>query len=99
MSSNIQIGQPFLKKFVHADVTLGAGVTTALPTADAGVRRIALVVQNTSSTATVQIILADTGSTGIRLAPLQTFTQDNYCGTVRIAGTSGTVVHLAYANS
>lgn len=99
MSSNIQIGSPLLKKFVHADVTIGATTTEVLSTVPAGGRRIALVIQNLSSTATIQVILADTGDTGIRLYPLQTFTQDAYNGTVRLAGASGTQAHVAYALS
>jgi hypothetical protein len=99
MSKNEYQG-PFIKGYVHADVSVGTTATEFLPTAPAGTRRVALVVQNTSATATVQAIFAKTGAVGIRIPPLGSITQENYNGPVRlISSASATQVHLAYANS
>ena len=90
----------FIKGYIHADTTVGLTAVQALPTAPAGTRRVALVVQNTSATATVQAIFADTGAVGIRIPPLGSVTQENYNGTVRlISSADNTQVHIAYANS
>ena len=85
---------------MHSDVSVGTSATQFLPTAPAGSRRVALVIQNLSATNTVQAILADSGSVGIRIPPLGNITQENYNGTVRlISSGAATPVHLAYANS
>jgi hypothetical protein len=92
MSNHNAFSGPFIKGYIHA--------AQVLATAPAGTRRVALVIQNTSTTATVQAILADTGALGIRIAPLGVITQENYNGTVRlISSEAATTVHLAYANS
>ena len=92
---------PFIKGYIHQDITVGVGSpATYLSTAPAGTRRVALVIQNTSPTAIVTAVLADSGSAGIRIYPLGTITQDNYNGSVRLNSTEAdTIVHLAYANS
>lgn len=98
--SHIAYQGAFVKGYIHADVTVGTSAAQFLATAPAGTRRVALVIQNTSATNTVQAILADTGAVGIRIPPLGTISQENYNGTVRlIASPSSTQVHIAYANS
>jgi len=98
--SKIDYQGPFIKGYVHADVTVGTSAAQFLPTAPAGTRRVALVIQHTSATATVQAIFADAGAVGIRIPPLGSITQENYNGTVRlIASAAATQVHIAYANS
>lgn len=98
--SHIEYSSPFIKGFVHQDVTVGTTASEVLAIAPAGTRRVAVVIQNTSSTATVQAILAGSGSVGIRIPPLGAITQDNYNGPVRlISSAANTQVHLAYANS
>jgi hypothetical protein len=100
MSNNNAYSGPFIKGYIHADISVGTSAAQVLATAPAGTRRVALVIQNTSTTATVQAILADTGALGIRIAPLGSITQENYNGTVRlISSEAATLVHLAYANS
>jgi hypothetical protein len=90
----------FIKGYVHTDTTVGTSAVAVLPTAPAGTRRVALVIQNTSATATVQAIFAETGAVGIRIPPLGSITQENYNGPVRlISSAASTQVHLAYANS
>lgn len=98
--SKIEYQGPFVKGYVHADVTVGTSAAEFLATAPAGTRRVALVIQNTSSTATIQAILADTGAVGIRIPPLGSIVQDNYNGTLRlISSQANTSVHIAYATS
>ena len=100
MSKIVSYQGAFIKGYVHADVTVGTSAAQFLPTSPAGTRRVALVVQNTSATATVQAIFADTGAVGIRIPPLGSITQENYNGTVRlISSAAATQVHIAYANS
>jgi hypothetical protein len=98
--SKIEYQGPFIKGYVHADVSVGTSAAEFLPIAPAGTRRVALVIQNTSTTATIQAILANSGSVGIRIAPLGSITQENYNGPVRlISSAAATPVHIAYANS
>ena len=100
MSKNISYQGAFIKGYEHADFSVGTTASTALFMAPAGTRRVALVIQNTSTTATVQAILHPHGSVGIRIAPLGSITQENYNGPVRlISSEAATTVHIAYANS
>jgi len=99
MSNHNAFSGPFIKGYIHADLSVGTSAAEFLATAPAGTRRVALVIQNNSTTATVQAILADTGAVGIRIPPLGVLTQENYNGTVRLISTAATQVHLAYANS
>jgi|Laugrefa1bdmlbdn_1035148.scaffolds.fasta_scaffold00044_8 hypothetical protein len=90
----------FIKGYIHSDVSVGTSAAQFLPIADAGTRRVALVIQNTSATATVQAIFAASGAVGIRIPPLGSITQENYNGPVRlISSAAATQVHIAYANS
>lgn len=98
--SHIAYQGAFIKGYIHADVSVGTTAAQFLATAPAGTRRVAVVIQNTSATATVQAIFADAGAVGIRIPPLGSITQENYNGTVRLIATAAaTQVHLAYANS
>lgn len=100
MSKNISYQGAFIKGYVHSDATVGTTASEVLPISPVGTRRVALIIQNTSSTATLQAIFADTGSTGIRIAPLGAISQENYNGPVRLVSTAdNTTVHIAYANS
>lgn len=98
--SHIEYTGPFVKGYVHSDITVGLAAAEVLPIAPAGTRRVGLVIQNLSSTATVQAILASSGSVGIRIPPLGNISQENYNGPVRlISSVAATPVHIAYANS
>ncbi len=98
--SKIEYQGPFIKGFIHADVSVGTNADQFLPIAPAGTRRVSLVIQNLSSSATVQAILADSGMVGIRIPPLGNITQENYNGAVRLISSGPTTpVHIAYANS
>ena len=97
--SAISISTPFHKRFVHADfTTVGLTATNYLAAAAPGERRISVMVQNKSTSATVTLILSDTGTSGITLQPNTLFTIDNYNGTVRLAASAAnTTVHIAYS--
>jgi len=99
MSKNIAYQGAFIKGYVHADVAVTTTAAQFLPIAPAGTRRVALVIQNTSATQTVQAIFADSGTVGIRIPPLGSITQENYNGPVRLIATGAAQVHLAYSNS
>ena len=96
--ANISFSTPFLRGFTHQDLTAGITASTLLATAVTPERRVVVIVQNKSTTATIQVILADTGTAGILIAPQGNISLDNYNGVVRvIASAASTPVHLAYA--
>lgn len=100
MSHRIAIQGPFLTKATHADVTVGTSALEVLATAVVPERRIWVVVQNQSTTATVDIILNGTGTSGIALSPGTFIQLDNYNGPVRAISTAvSTTVHVAYATA
>ena len=96
--SATSISSPILRSFIHGDVTIGTSPSSVLATNTTSSRRIVVLVQNKSATATIQVILADTGSVGIIVPPLSNISLDNYNGPVRaFSDTAGTVVHVAYS--
>jgi len=100
MSSNIQFAGPFLKGFVHTNYSATTTPATVVSTAPAGTRRASVIIQNQSTSSTIQVILNDTGSAGIIVAALGTFTIDNYNGPIRLVSSTGTVTtHIAIALS
>jgi len=97
--SHISLSSPLLKSFVHADFNLTTSFSVILTENSTSSRRIIVFIQNKSATATVYVIFATTGGTGIAVPPLSNISLDNYNGIVR-ASTSdaaGSVVHLAYS--
>jgi hypothetical protein len=99
--SHISVSSPFLVSFTHADIAVDNTVPTeVLATAPTGTRRILTVVQNKHSTATIQVILNSTGSTGIAVLAGSNLTLDNYNGPVRCISTvDDSIVHIAYATA
>lgn len=97
--SNISISSPFTRAFTHTDVTVGTSASQILAeTTNSYDKRVLLLVQNQSTTATVEVIFATTGASGIILTPGQSITIDNYNGAVRaIASAASTPVHIAYS--
>ena len=97
--ANIAFSTPFTKSFVHADVNVGTTASEILPaTTNAHDKRVMLIVQNKHSSATIQVVFAASGATGILLAPQQSISIENYNGSVRaIASAAATPVHIAYA--
>jgi len=98
MPSQIQISTPFLRTFVHADVSVGTSIDEVLPALDNYKKRIIVIIQNKSSTETIQVILSETDTTGIEVPPKGNLSVDNYNGSVRIfSSDADTLVHVAYS--
>ena len=96
--ANFSFSSPLIRGFTHTDVTVGTSASTALVVAPTPERRVIVIVQNKSTSASIQIILADTGTSGIYVPPLGNISIDNYNGIVRvIASAAATPVHIAYA--
>ena len=95
--ANITFSTPFTKSFTHSDVTVGTSASQILaPTTNVYDKRVMLLVQNQSTTATVEVIFSDTGSSGILLTAGQSITIENYNGAVRaVASAASTPVHIA----
>jgi len=97
--SHISFSSPFIRSFVQADYTVGTSVTGYLAAAATPERRIVVIIQNQSTTASIEVILGS-GSVGIYVAPLGSLTIDNYLGIVRMsASAASTPVHIAYATA
>lgn len=59
-------------------------------------RRVVVVIQNKSATATLEVIFDTTGSTGLFIPPNQTISVENYNGSVLLrSDSSGSIAHLA----
>jgi len=96
--ANINISSPFIRAFTHATVTVGTSASTALAVAVTPERRISVIIQNQHATALVTVILAATGTTGLKVKAGESISLDNYNGIVRcVSDTASTPVHIAYA--
>ena len=98
--SHISISSPFIPSFTHVDIAVDDTVpTTVLASAVTGTKRVLTVIQNKHATATVQVILNDTGSVGISVAAGSNLSLDNYNGPVRCISTvDNSIVHVAHAS-
>jgi len=95
--AQIQISTPFLKSISHTDVTVGTSKSqiVTIPT-NISEKRIVVIVQNKSSTATIQVIGNATDSVGLAVPPLGSIKLDNYNGALYAVSTAaGTSVHIA----
>ena len=98
MGSQIQISSPFVKGFAHTSTTIGTSIVQIIDYAPVPSKRIALVIQNQSTTANVFVIFNATDTNGILIPPLGSFILDNYNGQVYVkASAASTVVHTAEA--
>ena len=96
--SYISISSPILKSFVHADVTVGTTSGVILDANATASRRIVVIVQNKSATATIEVRFAESGSAGLLVPPLSNLSLDNYNGHIRAFSTAAsTPVHVAYS--
>lgn len=96
--SAISISSPILKSFVHADVTVGTAASTILDANATSSRRIIVIIQNKSATATIEVRFAESGSAGLLVPPLSNISLDNYNGHVRAFSTAAsTPVHVAFS--
>lgn len=101
MSANIQFAGPFIKEFVHANATTSGTAntaTTVLAIAPTGTRRAQVMIQNKSSSASIEVIFNEAGSAGMILPPLGSIGMTNYNGAVRVvSATTSVPIHIAYA--
>lgn len=98
--SQIQVSSPFLRSISHTDVTVGTSksLILAAPT-NISEKRIVVLVQNQSSSATIEVIGNATDTVGISVAPGATLSFDNYNGALYAVSTAaGTTVHIAIAS-
>jgi len=96
--SSLTLSSPLLKGFIHADATIGTASTLLLDANSAFSKRVIVIVQNKSATATIEVRFAETGSVGLLVPPLSNISIDNYNGHVRAFSTAaGTLVHVAYS--
>ena len=98
--ANIQISTPFLRSISHTDSTIGTTKVQilAVPT-NISEKRIVVIVQNKSSTATIQVIGNATETVGIAVAPLASIKLDNYNGQLYgFSSAAGTLIHIAVAS-
>lgn len=95
--SNIKISSPFIRSFTHTDTVVGTSIVQLIAAAPPEGKRILVVIQNKSSTATVTVLLNATSTNqGISLPPSSNISIDNYNGPVRvIASATGTTVNLS----
>jgi hypothetical protein len=96
----ISISTPFLRSISHSDVTVGTSVSqvVTVPT-NISEKRIVVIVQNKSSTATIQVIGNATDTVGLAVPPLGSIKLDNYNGALYAVSTAaGTSVHIAIAS-
>ena len=93
----ISISTPFLKSISHSDVTVGTTKSqiVTIPT-NISEKRIVVIVQNKSSTATIQVIGNATDTVGLAVSPLSSIKLDNYNGALYAVSTAAsTSVHIA----
>lgn len=97
--ANISFSSPFIRNFIHADVTVtDASISTVLPAATTPERRVSVIIQNKDESAVLTVILNGTSTTGLKVKAGESISLDNYNGVVRCISTSdGNPVHIAYA--
>jgi len=101
--SKIEYQGPFIKSYTHSDLTTSATANTAttiLPIAPVGTRRVQVLIQNQSTSNSIEVIFNETGTAGLILPPQGNIGVDNYNGAVRVISPNISVpIHLAYAVS
>jgi hypothetical protein len=101
--AQIQVSSPFLRSFVHQDVTVNTAKQVLLaPPTNITEKRVVVIVQNTSSTVNIQVwgdSIAASSTNGIVVFPQGTLVIDNYQGGLWAkANVAGTSVHIAYSS-
>jgi hypothetical protein len=80
----------------HSDIVVGTSKSLILTAPTPPERRVVVVVQNKSSTATIQVIGNANDTVGLLVAPLSSITLDNYNGSLyAFSSSAGTSVHIA----
>lgn len=96
--ANITFSTPFIRGFTHTEATIGTSASTALAAATTPARRVSVIIQNQHASALVTVILADTGTAGLKVKAGESISLDNYNGIIRcVSDTASTTVHIAYA--
>ena len=96
--ANFQFSSPLVRGFTHQEFTAGTSASTLLDASITPERRVIVIVQNKSTTASIQVILSASGSSGIYVPPLGNISLDNYIGHVRVVASAATTpVHIAYS--
>lgn len=88
---------PYLRNIAHSDITVGTSKILIVDFPDnIATKRVAVVIQNKSTSATIQVIGNATNTVGLAVAPLSSISFDNYNGQLYAVSTaSGTTVHIA----
>lgn len=96
--ANISFTSPFIRGFTHTDVTIGTSASTALAVAVTPERRVSVIIQNQHASALLTVILAASGTAGLKVKAGESISLDNYNGIIRcLSDTASTPVHIAYA--
>lgn len=97
-TSYVSFSTPALRKLTHlANYTCTTSFAQVLAERTLPERRVVVIIQNKSATANLEVVFASTGSAGLIIGPLQTFSIDNYNGVVRLkSDTAGSIAHIAY---
>lgn len=96
--ANISFTSPFIRGFTHTDVTVGTSASTALAVAVTPERRVSVIIQNQHASALITVILAASGTAGLKVKAGESISLDNYNGIIRcLSDTASTPVHIAYA--
>lgn len=100
MASQIQVSSPFLKSINHVDKTIGTAksIILDLPT-NISEKRIAVIVQNKSSSATIYVIGNATDTVGLAVLANNSLVLDNYNGLLyAYSSASATPIHIAISS-
>jgi len=96
MSSFTAFSTPSLRKLSHTDYTATTSFVQVLAPRVLPERRTLVVIQNKSTTATLEVIFDSTGSAGLLIPPSQTISVENYNGSVLLkSDTTGSIAHIA----
>jgi hypothetical protein len=91
MGNIIQTSSPFLRSYTTTQTALSTTKIEVLaPPTNVTTKRIVVLIQNTSTSDTVQIMGNDTDVVGIILPPQSQFSIDNYQGYLYAIANSGT---------
>lgn len=94
--SHIKVSSPFLRKFIHNDVSVSDEYITILDYPTIPEKRIVVILQNKGANTAV-IVLNTEGEQGLNLLPQSSISIDNYNGVVRAYSDAGTTIHVAYS--
>jgi hypothetical protein len=99
-SSYVSFSTPALRKLTHLpNYTCTTSYVEVLAPRVLPERRVLVIIQNKSTSATLEIVLDSTGTDGLIVGPLGTLTVDNYNGPIRLKSTTaGSIAHIAYGS-